>query len=303
MAGQLDGVVHVGELIYLWRRGVVENQLCGCGQPFHDCPFWSEVGQRAFGGWTVQDGEYAETLRTSVERNRHIPALLSPKPGKAFAEHLRQYRERLAALYQAVVEVSGCRTIVETSKIPTHAMVIRGVPDLDLRVCLLVRDSRAVAYSWTRRKRRTEIPDADVYMDTYSPLRTAIEWAGFNSTFSLMPALGVPTQRIRYEDLMNRPGQEIARLEAFARPGEVAESPFTDSRTVRLEADHSVAGNPSRFRTGEVKLVPDYEWVSAMPTRQRSAMTVMTAPWLLRYGYLGHPGQAAAPDQPKSRPR
>jgi Sulfotransferase domain len=303
MAGQLDGVVHVGELIFIWRRGVIENQLCGCGHPFLDCPFWTSVGKRAFGGWDVAEAERIESMRAAVERNRYIPQLLSPVRRPAFATQLDGYLQRLDAVYDAIAEVSDCRTIVETSKGPAHALVLRLLRNVDLRVCLLVRDSRGVAYSWTRRRLRTEIPGAEIYMDTYSPVRTAVEWAGFNTAFSLMPLLGVPTQRVRYEDVMDRPGQEIARLAEFARPWRPAESGFTDSRTVRLDADHSVAGNPSRFSTGEVELVPDYEWVSAMPGRQRSAMTLMTAPWLLRYGYLGHPGSDAQPDQPKSRPR
>ena len=40
---QAEGFVHVGEICYLWNRGVRLNALCGCGQPFDQCPLWSEV--------------------------------------------------------------------------------------------------------------------------------------------------------------------------------------------------------------------------------------------------------------------
>ena len=46
LLNELPGVMSVGELQRVWRRGFVENQLCSCGQPFHDCPFWGEVRQR-----------------------------------------------------------------------------------------------------------------------------------------------------------------------------------------------------------------------------------------------------------------
>ncbi len=48
--GQLDGAFAAGELRFLWDRGVVENRLCGCGRPFHDCPTWTTVMKTAFPG-------------------------------------------------------------------------------------------------------------------------------------------------------------------------------------------------------------------------------------------------------------
>jgi hypothetical protein len=61
--------------------------------------------------------------------------------------------------------------------------------------------------------------------------------------------------------------------------------PFTSDRVVRLEATHSVSGNPSRFRTGEVELVPDGEWMRAMRGADWALVTAATWPWLLRYRY------------------
>src|SRR5947209_19958625 len=51
MLGQVPGVLAIGEVVHIWRRGVGEDQLCGCGKAFTDCEFWSEVGDVAFGGW------------------------------------------------------------------------------------------------------------------------------------------------------------------------------------------------------------------------------------------------------------
>ena len=51
LLGGLPGCTAVGELRHIWERGVLGNRLCGCGEPFHECPFWSAVGREAFGGW------------------------------------------------------------------------------------------------------------------------------------------------------------------------------------------------------------------------------------------------------------
>jgi hypothetical protein len=300
VAGQVPGFVHVGELVFIWRRGVLDNQLCGCGEPFLDCPFWRAVGERAFGGWVAQDASDAEELRSHVERTRHIPALISPVVPAGFRRDLAHYTARLAQLYRAVTEVSGSDVIVETSKGPSHALLLRRIGELDVRVCLLVRDSRGVGYSWTRRKRRPEINDAEAYMDNYSTTRAATEWTSFNAAFSCGPMLGLPTLRMRYEDFVEAPEREVARLVEFAAVDPVALPDIFGDGTVRLASDHSVAGNPGRFAVGDVTLVADDEWRQAMPAGQRRLMTALTAPWLLRYGYLR---SADSESQPKSRPR
>lgn len=48
--GQIDGFAAVGELRYIWGRAAIDNQLCGCGERFRNCPFWDEVMTHAFGG-------------------------------------------------------------------------------------------------------------------------------------------------------------------------------------------------------------------------------------------------------------
>ena len=48
--GQLDGVGRVGEVRFLWERGMLEDRTCGCGAAFSACPFWRAVLERAFGG-------------------------------------------------------------------------------------------------------------------------------------------------------------------------------------------------------------------------------------------------------------
>jgi len=204
----------------------------------------------------------------------------------------------LGSLYRAVAEVSGTRIVVDTSKGPQHALALRGSPGVAIRTCLLVRDSRGVAYSWTRRKPRPEIADGEAYMDNYSVLRSTAEWVSFNAAFGLGPALQVPTLRIRYEDFVRRPREELTRVVRFA--GSLSEPPeLFGEKTVSLSPDHSMAGNPMRFTSGEVDLVVDDEWRSALPTGQRRLVTALTAPWLLRYGYLGSSGDAHS----KSRPR
>jgi hypothetical protein len=66
---------------------------------------------------------------------------------------------------------------------------------------------------------------------------------------------------------------------------------------VELGTNHTLAGNPNRFRTGSVRIAEDDEWQSRLARRDRMVMTSATLPMLLRYGYpvrlVGVPGRAA----------
>ncbi len=77
------GVCAAGETVHLWQRGLVRNELCGCGLPFAACPFWHRVGEHAFGGWAEIDPGRVTRLAASVDRSRFIPRLAAPLPGLA----------------------------------------------------------------------------------------------------------------------------------------------------------------------------------------------------------------------------
>jgi hypothetical protein len=48
-----------------------------------------------------------------------------------------------------------------------------------------------------------------------------------------------------------------------------------------------MSGNPQRFETGPTELRSDVEWKRTMPAAPRAAVTAMTLPLLIRYGYVG----------------
>ena len=47
-----------------------------------------------------------------------------------------------------------------------------------------------------------------------------------------------------------------------------------------------MSGNPARFRTGSIELQPDEEWRVKMGGADKNVVTALTAPLLLKYGYL-----------------
>src|SRR5689334_1038555 len=166
LLGELRGVCPLGEVVHLWERDVRDDERCACGDPFSRCEFWQAVGAKAFGGWDSVDVERVLALRQAVERTRLIPALaLSWRRTDEVAEYCESY----ARVYRAAAEISGARVVVDSSKHAALAFCLRQASSVDLRVAHVVRDSRGVAYSWTKRVGRPESPDPGAEMTRYTP--------------------------------------------------------------------------------------------------------------------------------------
>src|SRR3712207_4296906 len=129
--GTVPGVCSVGELCWIWSYGVLRNRSCGCGAAFSDCPFWTGVGKRAYGGWDQLDAERATALRRSLTGNTRIPHLWSGGRG-SFASDLAEYAGLLGGLYAAIRDESGAQVVVDNSKQTGAALVARRAPGVQL---------------------------------------------------------------------------------------------------------------------------------------------------------------------------
>ena len=286
--GQAAGAFGAGELHRLWDSAALPSRMCSCGETVLNCPVWSQVLRACYGS------AEADALRptfTEIERHRDgctrvrhtLPAARLMAP--SLAQHLRAYRQALEAIYAALGAVTGCRVVVDASKLPAYAHALLGCR-LDVRILFLVRDARATAYSWQRRK-STTVRGRTFTTAQYSWAASAREWLITNWAAERLARALPPDRllRVRYEDLMQQPQPALQRIARWAGLAEDS-LPFIAPDQVRLSTAHLIAGNQNRFRTGEVALRPDDEWSAAMPLRAKRWVTLLTWPLLRRYGYL-----------------
>ena len=286
MLDGLPGHVAVGELFYLWTNGALMDNLCSCGQTFHLCPFWTEVGDVAYGGWDRVDASDVVAMQDEVDRTAKIPALLTGRGGDAYRRRLEDYRAVLLPLYRAIATVSGKDVVVDSSKRPSLAYLLSRTAGVDLTVAHVLRDPRGVAHSFAKVVRLPSGASSGDIMPRSRMRKVARRWVTVNGAISALRLLGVPVVQVRYEDLVRRPVQELQRIAAAEGvPTSAADFDFLDGSSLTLPSTHVVAGGRIRLGGGSMALRLDEAWRSDMPRRTRWAVGAATAPARLLYGY------------------
>lgn len=283
--GEAQDTVFVGETRFLWSRGLVDNVKCGCGEPFRSCPFWSAVGEDAFGGWDRVDVELLIEIDRVTNLIAALPFYWLPWLRPRLRDTINDYAAHLTSLYVAISRVAGAKTIIEISKDPTFAYLLMRMPGSDVRVLHLVRDSRAVAYSWTRKRREPSPIGGQEFMEQVSPARTARSWVTWNAAFHAFSVARSPYLKLTYESFIADPRGVLRQLSSFADEALVLpESQLTDTE-VNLSDHHIFSGNPMRTSTGWLPLRLDNEWQTRLSTAQLAEVTAITLPLLMLYGY------------------
>ena len=287
MLGAVPGSVNAGELNAIFSRVATEDQRCGCGAPFSRCPFWTAVGDRAFGGWSSVTRRMAE-LQPRVVRQRRVPQLVTGLAGAAYRRELEEYVEVHHRLYRAIAAVSGAEVVVDASKSTAQLFALRHIDGLDLRVVNLVRDSRGVAHSWTKADVRKPQSADGAVMGTYPPHRLAVLWATLQLESAFLRASAPHGGRVRYEDLVAHPRPALRRaLCDIGLPPAAGGLDHVGERSVTLGPSHGVAGSRTRFTEGRIELRLDDAWRSRLAQGPRRVVTAVTLPQLVGYGYVG----------------
>jgi hypothetical protein len=296
--GEVAGFFDAGELHWVWGRSLIQQRPCGCGRPPAECQIWSRVVEGTFGvppedqaagrGGGATGGVVADERELLARRNRFRLLRSADRSGPGWPA-LDRMRAVTESLYANLVDVTGARVIVDASKRPEDAAVLAGVSSVDLYVLHIVRDPRAVVFSWSRLK---PSPDGKTVMQRMRPGRIVRDWMESNASAEVLRR-HVPDDRwffTTYEDFAARPRETVRDIVAFMR--EDGEAPFTTDDTVVLGGNHTLLGNPDRFRTGAVTISPDERWRSQMPRKHQVGVQIATWPLMRRYGYLGSSGRS-----------
>jgi hypothetical protein len=287
--GELDGFFSGGEIRSFWDPVVVRGSTCGCGVPIRECKVWSHALNRL----ADVDVDEVSAWQHHIVREHQTFKLLRYRRTRRW-DPLEKYADVMCRLYDALAEVTGARVIVDSSKRPSYAAFLRTVPGLDPYYIHLVREPRASAYSWLNRRYESSRGGGEE-VTRRGALDATLRWDLLNLGSDAIIRRTGPNRalRIRYEDFIAHPREHVESARILLKePG--GSSPFVNDHTVRLGANHNIAGNPARFLTGSIQLEDKREWRRSQTRLDRWVTTAVALPFLHRYGYPLQVGRAPA---------
>ena len=121
-------------------------------------------------------------------------------------------------------------------------------------------------------------------------------WRGFNTAArAITRRYPERSLLLRYEDFIADPAGTVDTLLRLCRL-DPAVNPVHD-RTIDLHTNHTVTGNPDRFRTGPTVIRDrDDGWQAALPMPARLAVLALSWPQFPRYGYSYRGALRSRPD-------
>jgi hypothetical protein len=283
--GQEESITSVGELDHLWA-GLEDDFICGCRKPFQECEFWRNILYDAFGGLENVNANEIVNLREKVDKAALIPYILFPQfQNRTFNENLTTYKSLLEKLYSSVYSKSKTKYILDASKSPAYIHILNQIENIEIHTIHLVRDSRAVAYSRTKKKLVTYATQDEKYMDRDNALVSALKWNSRNLLSQSLKHYTASYTCIKYEDFVSDPKSQLEKI--FLSLGEQDYNlDYITESGVYLSDNHAIFGNPSsRFKSGLVPIRLDQEWEKKLGYLEKLTVTSLTFPLLLRYGY------------------
>lgn len=260
-------VTAVGEVTYIWQKGLLRNENCSCGQPFRACPFWTEVIKDAFGQVTENDAVCFDNAFRDARGHLTNWSTL----GGRFPAPSGMFREIASALYKSATRIGGGRPILDSSKLPAFAAAVWHSDLGSFSGLHLFRDACGNVQSLRTPKRRPHArseSDAEMH-PSRSVLHAVGRWSILNwQARQLANELSDNCGTISYEHFCTDPDRHL-----FA---------FQNGFGLRMrrgnanDAWHSVSGNPMRFDPGSTRIDLDEQWKQQMSYSDRLVTRTIT---------------------------
>ena len=292
LLGQFPAAFSGGEMAFFWSRGIAAGAICACGEPVRTCTVWSH----AIASLDEDPDQLADRMIALRRRfwSPHAFAMVLPGFSRRRMAETIELPRMMERLHEDVAETQQIELFVDSSKEPHYSYLLREGSELDLYFLQLVRDPRAVAYSWQRRKserglttdedmeQRSSAVSAAYYL--FSNIVSEIFWSRRSDRFAFL----------RYEDFVADPATTLEAIGRFTGVP-IAPDSVLDGASFTIGQMHTSWGNPSRVGRTAITIRQDEAWRSELSTVDKEISTVLTLPLLLRYGYPISPGRRRRP--------
>lgn len=231
-----------------------QTSMCTCGVPVPACSVWEKT-------------DLPGKLRLHIARAKKSVIKQEIDFFNPFCPEVKlsNFIEENIAMYQKLLEVSGKKIIVDSSKNPDRVRALLLDPRIDPYVIHLVRDGRANTWSYIKK-----------YKKVY-PFLSA--WFLKNMKVELLRReVTVPWLRVHYAQLTEQTKETMDCLASMIG----CESEF-DIVSFRNYQHHQIACNRMRHKSDNV-IVRDMKWKKEMPVYLQITVLLLFG-WLNVYYY------------------
>jgi hypothetical protein len=149
---QDSGIFNLGQLRDLWGAWLADAP-CTCGHGLRTCPVYAAVVASVLGAGAEQEMRALQRgLKAFFSDASRTADWNASRPLEKLARHHAPFLGRLGELLAALRTATQASAFVDASKSPEMALALSLVDGVDLRVLNLVRDPRAIAVSWQKRR-------------------------------------------------------------------------------------------------------------------------------------------------------
>lgn len=278
---QNDDMHNVGQFRD-FAKSMRRNSFCTCKSKLRECDYWSQVLANVnIRRPLVQLTEGYAAFRTDVNAHRDWanPALQA----RLRTDHAR-YLKQLGKLYSTARDMAGGRMLVDSSKSPelVYAMVLSDT--ITPYLLNLVRDPRAVAISWAKRRGIDEEGT-----DEYLRKRTR-EWKTRQELLGKFEQIDPERfMLLRYESLTAAPRETIARVLGWVGR-KTATDNFSSDRDAAVTWDNLHLCPPInegvlKARRTEITIQAADSWQDPSLSQARAVVERIAFPSATHYGY------------------
>lgn len=196
-----DEVCSVGELTHIFRDGFESDKTCACGAPFSRCEFWCRVQQRL--SYPPRKVLQSSALLHKIDWHKGFLKIIFHSISK---ENTGSYAQTNKELYNACADVSGKRVIVDSSKYPARALMLKRLYGSAIKIICLIRSPEGVFNSFQK---------TGVEQGAKPPFAVLVYYVYVLLCCRLVALITNNVLFITFEELKAFPVNTIKRIEAF----------------------------------------------------------------------------------------
>jgi hypothetical protein len=276
--GTIPEAVTVSQLYHIIFDLYHEEVICSCGNQTGKCEFWTLVIKKL--SLSKENIKKITRIHEEINHSRYFFNILFGTLSNKKKVELKYYLKWLETLYDTIFEITKKNIIIDSSKVPSHILLLSKINKYNISDLHIIRHPSGVVKSWQKNKYD---PSKKKFMNTHSTHKILFNWIIRNSLSNILKYL-MPYKRYNYEKIIDNPDYIFNQvLKNFK-----IKTNFTfniKNKSILLESNHTLSGNPHRFHTGKINLIKDESWKKEISLFKRIYIFIFLLPLMVKYKY------------------